>query len=359
MSATAVATKQGNGQATGQLQVSSKQSETASMIEAITQRYQLSEKIGNRFERMFVMASAMGELRRCLSTEALAAAMQLQGTALGFKTDKDREGGYPPEAVKECLIEAVLRGVYPVGNEFNIISGRAYITKEGYTRLVGEIKGLTNLRLIPGVPATTGGGALVPYIATWMLNGKAQRLDCVEGRDSGGNKIDGRIAVRVNANMGVDAIIGKATRKMLKRVYEYITGSRHDDHEDIEELTIREDKPVMDILPPGTPPTRTEQVTQQLQQHAAQQGLPLQVGEVANAEAAAPVASKPAKKLSKQQLVAKVVADLQALAWDEQDAAEFLSRWDASKPEDLTVPQLEDAVVALMGLLADKASEAK
>ena len=138
----------------------------------------------------------------------------LAGSSLGFRTDKDRDGksGYDDATLAEALTEGVLRGVSWTGNELNIISGRCYITKEGYAHLVREIAGLTDLVLIPGVPKGAEGGAVVPFKASWRLNGRPMSLER-------------QIPVRLNSGMGADGAIGKATRKMLASIFFQCTGS--------------------------------------------------------------------------------------------------------------------------------------
>ncbi len=166
------------------------------------------------FESAFRMAAGVQQLRETITPVMMKSIMSLQGTAIGFRTDKDRDGGYPVEVVKDCLIEATLRGFRLVGNEINIIAGRMYGTKEGFARLVREFEGITDLRLVPGVPRMQSGGALVNYKGTWRLDGIPQSLDR-------------EFAIRVNSGMGADAIIGKATRKMLAAIYGQLTGSEH------------------------------------------------------------------------------------------------------------------------------------
>ena len=78
--------------------------------------------------------------------------------------------------------ETVLRGVRIVGNEFNIISGRPYITKEGFSRLVREWPGLTELRLMPGVPATQANRALIAYRAVKKGSPPTPAMAIEEGR---------------------------------------------------------------------------------------------------------------------------------------------------------------------------------
>jgi hypothetical protein len=167
------------------------------------------------------LAQGMKAIRQALSDDfVLANFMPLQGTTLGFLTDLDRKGGYPLAVVRDCIVEAMMRGFNPVGNEFNIIASRFYGTKAGFERQVSEFPGLTDLNLQPGVPQNFAGGALVPYLASWILDGQRMNLDC-QLREG----IDTRIPVKVNDGMGADAIIGKATRKMLFRIFQRLNGS--------------------------------------------------------------------------------------------------------------------------------------
>jgi hypothetical protein len=143
--------------------------------------------------------------------------MALQGSAIGFKTDKDQGGGYPESTVRDCLIEATLAGVYPVGNEFNIIAGRAYITKEGMGRKLRDIDGLS-YSILPGVPSMKEGGAIVPMNVEWTFKGNSSKRELP-------------ICVKVNGGMGADAVIGKATRKARAWLYQTVTGSEIPDGE--------------------------------------------------------------------------------------------------------------------------------
>lgn len=180
-----------------------------------------------QFMRTFRLAAGIRALNQAINSEMMKDIMFLQGLSLGFRTDKDSGQGYSEDVVKQCLIEAVLRGAYPVGNEFNIIAGRPYLTKEFFTRKVREFPGLTDLRLSPGVPSlsSSGQGALVPYVATWRLNNLPMRLERLARKIDEVTTIDERIPVRVNSGMGADAITGKATRKMLAAIYGQLTGS--------------------------------------------------------------------------------------------------------------------------------------
>jgi len=173
--------------------------------------------------RAFALAEGVQALRQAVEP-LLPSILPLMNSRLGFLTDK-RGPTYPVDVVRDCVVEALCRGLNLIGNEWNIIGGNCYTTKEGYERLVGELPGLTDLDLSPGVPTMRDGGALVRVHATWCYQGKALHLTDDKGQS-------GRtFAIRVNAGMGADAILGKATRKALKAIYQKSTGCVHADGE--------------------------------------------------------------------------------------------------------------------------------
>jgi len=180
-------------------------------------------------EQAVSLAEGIRQIKAVLTDEVMTRVfMPLQGTPLGFLHDRAKAEKGPKEysiaEVRECMVEAMINGFRPVGNEINIISGRVYGAKAGYRRKVVEFPGLTDLRLTPGVPQSVGEkGALVPFRATWRLDGQPMELvrDVTKGAD--GHSRDTRIAVRVNRLMGADAIIGKAERKVLRAIHDLIS----------------------------------------------------------------------------------------------------------------------------------------
>lgn len=165
------------------------------------------------FQKAYQIADATGKLKTALTNEYMTPIMDLQGNKLGFKTDKDAGGGYQMDVVKNCLIEAVLTGVQPFGNHFNIIAGNMYITKEGFGYLLKNITGLS-YEIIPSLPridAAKGSAAINMKIRWQFGNGAPSERE-----------ID--FAIKVNQYMGADAVIGKATRKARKWLHDTITG---------------------------------------------------------------------------------------------------------------------------------------
>lgn len=176
------------------------------------------------FNKAFLMASGIEQLRELLTPEYMAPIMKLQGSKLGFRTDKDivdyKPGpGYDMATVKNCIIEAVLNGLQVTGNQFNIIAGNMYPTKEGIGYLLNNFPGL-NYQIICGLPRLNNENtsAAVDVSIKWKLNGEL-------------NEEIVPIPIRVNKAMGIDAIIGKATRKGRAWLLGRITGSEVTDAE--------------------------------------------------------------------------------------------------------------------------------
>jgi hypothetical protein len=168
------------------------------------------------FQKAYVVATGIQDLRNILTPEYMKPIMALMNNKLGFKTDlpnyKNPNKFYSEKEVKECLIEAVFMGLQPYGNEFNIIAGNCYPTKEGLGALLSKFKGL-KYEIIPGLPKTSGETSVVTMGIYWSLNGGKQESRSLD------------IPIRVNKAMGNDAVIGKATRKARAWLYGTITGS--------------------------------------------------------------------------------------------------------------------------------------
>jgi hypothetical protein len=195
---------------------------------AITEIAKLSD-----MQQTIRLANGMKALREALSDDVMnEMIMPLQGNRLGFRTDKDGKGGYALGVVRDCLVEAMIRGARPIGNEFNIIAGNAYMTKEYFERMVRDFPGLTDLDLEIGVPAVSEKNpksAVISIFATWKLNGHPFSMTCdrVETKDPETGEVklkDTRIPIRVNEGQGPDAIIGKGRRKFFARLFERLSG---------------------------------------------------------------------------------------------------------------------------------------
>lgn len=170
----------------------------------------LAQSQASRFRRMAMIAGSIQTLRNILTTEVMAPIMALQNNPIGFLTDNPN--GYPESVVRDCVIEATLSGVDIVGNEFNIISSRCYITKAGFFHKLRDYNGFSWIET-PDVPQINreNTGALVKVNNEWVL-----------GKTKGQKTLN--LAIRVNRGMGPDAIVGKAVRKSRAWLWTMITG---------------------------------------------------------------------------------------------------------------------------------------
>lgn len=170
------------------------------------------------------LSRGVNQLRQLFSGEVWQDIKSLQGSPLGFLTDKDsgRNGQpYTDDVIREALIEGLLKGARAVGNEINIIAGRCYVTKQAYRRLLSELDGFANLKLQFEMPEIHASYAVVGVVATWTMHGKPDSIQL----DANGT--DTRIVVKHDAKYGShDQAIGKAERKTLKMIWEMVTGQR-------------------------------------------------------------------------------------------------------------------------------------
>jgi hypothetical protein len=229
---------------------------------------QRDERAGSCVGRAFALAAGMQRLRELLSEDLMNAfIMPLMNTRIGFRTDRDpnrlvrdRNGKtvnlrpYPLGVVRECLIEALLRGAYPINNEFNIIAGGAYLTREFFERALGELPGIAKVVASPGVPRFDGNGAaMVRFGLSWQRDGQDECLLDGEGKP-------GRVfAIKADAYSSCDQIIGKATRKAYAAAYQQITGSKaglpEGDAGEVAAAAAAE-RERMEVTPVEVPPTR-------------------------------------------------------------------------------------------------------
>ncbi|MCL1656843.1 hypothetical protein M2T79_09555 [Elizabethkingia miricola] len=180
------------------------------------------------FEKAYNVAIAIGQLKELLTNEYMKPIMALQGSRLGFKTDKDSKGGYPIEVVKQCLLDAVLMGLQPYNNEFNIIGGNTYATREGFGALLKKIKGLKEqITYKDVVIAADKQTATMTAVIKWSLNGHEEAVEVP-------------FNIKSNEYASVDALIGKCERKARKWLYNKISGTdlQDADADDVVEVEI-------------------------------------------------------------------------------------------------------------------------
>lgn len=180
--------------------------------------------IVNNFGAAFNAARVITLLREVLTDEVMAKVfMPLMNTKVGFRTDRDgkpdRNGRtkplYDAATVRDAIIDAAIIGLLPTGNQFNIISGTMYPTKEGYTALLKKI-GAKYIIDVQQDQIQNPAFAEFPCKINYSFNGEKNSLTVVA-------------TVRRDQYSSNDQLRGKAERRAKKALYEYLTGTDYGD----------------------------------------------------------------------------------------------------------------------------------
>lgn len=207
--------------------IKEKAKEAFSNALAVGKRYAGELAESEEFFKPIVMAMAIKDLREALTAEAMAAVKELAGTSLGFLTDETPDKKYSVDVIRECVVEAMIRGVGVVGNQFNIIAGRFYMARNGWeaklrkagcTQIVPTVgrpedvrEGTRNQRGFAKHTATFGAQA------TCIKNGQKFSVSaCLS------DGIDGRIeasAFGKDLSDCLPGMKGKVEARILKKLY--------------------------------------------------------------------------------------------------------------------------------------------
>lgn len=185
------------------------------------QNMQLQNNACAAFQAVVVVT----QLKQALTDEVMDAVfMPLMNTTIGFRTDKDpnkpakqKDGSYKApqpysrEVVRDCLIDAISIGLMPTGNQMNIIAGRMYPTKEGYTALLKKIACKYIISVGQDQQKPEAPFAEIPCKINYEWNG-----------DKGGYTFVA--TVKKDSYSSADQLRGKAERRAKKSLYEYLTG---------------------------------------------------------------------------------------------------------------------------------------
>jgi hypothetical protein len=232
-------------------------------IDTLVTEY-LETEISGKLSRALVLGHAITSLNKMLTKEIMTPILQLKGSKLGFRTDKDGYGsGYSDEIVKRCFIESLLLGVEPVSNQWNIIAGNLYITKEGCTHLLSNIEGL-KYSVVPQIPKVMKNpdgdwGALCKVKVEWQYRGEKKTQD-LEFACKGASDKNGKHCT------GADAYNGKAERKAKHWLYchlsgQYVGEGDIEDSIDVEFSDVTQGKPKSPYAKKETPVTPVTPVT--------------------------------------------------------------------------------------------------
>lgn len=200
-------------------------SDVIGQVKELQKTYSLAAMIDmDEVEKSFTIAQGIARMTELVHSnkEIVTCLMYMQGKKLGFKTDKE----YDEKTVVQCYVESTIRGLQMSGNQWNIIAGNFYQTKEGFDYVLENLPDFTDWWIEWGDYKLEKQTAKVDFEASWTYKGTPQ-------------KMKGWVPVRVNTGSIVDAIYGKAERKVMARVLKKITkSSAYSDERDITEIDV-------------------------------------------------------------------------------------------------------------------------
>lgn len=185
---------------------------------ALVMKEAQSLDIVNNVAGAFDAAIVITKLRAVMTDDIMKQVfMPLQGQKIGFRTDKT----YPVDTVRNCIIDGAANGLLPTGNQFNIIAGNMYPTKEGYTALLAKLKA-SPMKLVYSFEfdaEATAKSSDPNYVA----------IPCKISYKTASDEMKGafRYIAMVKSNGATsttDQLRGKAERKAKKAFYEFLTG---------------------------------------------------------------------------------------------------------------------------------------
>ena len=179
------------------------------------QQLQLSNSVAAAFGAVAVIQALNNVLTDKFMTENI---MPLMNKSIGFLTDRTGKPGrdgrvqplYPVDTVRDAFIDAMTHGLLPTGNQFNIIAGRMYPTKEGFSALLSKL-GVKYQISIAIEKATLEGFANLTCSIAYQYKG-----------EKNGYKLG--VQVKQDQYSTPDQLKGKAERRAKKNLYEYLTG---------------------------------------------------------------------------------------------------------------------------------------
>lgn len=196
---------------------------------ALAMKEASSIELFDNAEAAFQTAVVVNKLEAVLTDEIMDAVfMPLMNKKIGFKTDRDpsrpdkRTGiapkPYSREVVRTCIIDAAANGLLATGNQFNIISGTMYPTKEGYTALLAKLKATKGLMYSFEFDYETTAKSSDPsYVAIPC------RISYKTQSDKGWFKYVAMVKSNGETST-TDQLRGKAERKCKRAFFEFLTG---------------------------------------------------------------------------------------------------------------------------------------
>lgn len=194
-----------------------------SELETLVSEASEINKLTSMFQKTFKIAVVAQKIGEFITPQIVQKyLMPLQGSRIGFKTDKDDKGGYSWQIVQSVAKEAFLLGLPMAGNCVNIISNNLYATKEGFEYLLNELN-MGCLIDIEDIVIETQ--AYYDNVHKKAVRGRARATAKVSFMDTEGERVEKSksFTCKINNGMDEDAIEGKITRKAGKWLYNFIT----------------------------------------------------------------------------------------------------------------------------------------
>jgi hypothetical protein len=208
------------------------------------------------FFKPIVMAMAIKDLRDALTPEAMSAVKELAGTSLGFMTDRKPNDQYSIDVIRECVVEAMIRGVGVVGNQFNIIASRFYMARNGWEAKLRKA-GCTQIVPTVGKPdeireGKANNNGFAKFTATF-----GAQATCIKGGQRYSvsacvaDGIDGRIEASAFGKDMSDCLPGmkgKVEARILKKLYCLACDAIESDDEEQDRVIIIEEPHTTDAV---------------------------------------------------------------------------------------------------------------
>lgn len=243
----------------GALTKSQKNAELGNILEALSTEIQRAWMVQGNFTRAIAYGMAVANLREALDEKVMKALLKLKNSKLGFRTDETMNQPYPMQLVRDCIIDAATLGLQCVGNQFNIIGGNMYVTKEGFTFLLRQLSQQGVLRDMKFIyhPAEISESSTMGTARNGEQYQKVERegrvmveVSCVYQ----GKAINERLefVIRVNKGMSQDAVLGKAERKAKAWLYNFLTDQAISDGEaEVAEEPVMRDVTQKNVVKPA------------------------------------------------------------------------------------------------------------
>lgn len=165
----------------------------------------------NTVTQELLLARASQQMYQAIDGEVFESMKWLKNNEMGFKTDEgDRNGSaveYDDKTVKLAMLQAKLRGLSWMGNQFNILFKGCYVTAEGYENsLLPNLPGLEEWDIDCKDFVRVQGGGIMTVDADWTYNSKKYSF---RGK---------KISVALQGNQGFSAAVTKCRRAACREI---------------------------------------------------------------------------------------------------------------------------------------------